>query len=41
MRRWKVDRTGMLLAVGTYVLSAVFGWALVGVLIAVWFGGAG
>jgi hypothetical protein len=37
--RWppRVDRTGFLLCVGTYVLSAVFGWALVGVMLALWF----
>ena len=37
--KWpRVDRTGMLLAVAVYTLSAVFGWALVGVLLVLWWG---
>jgi hypothetical protein len=34
----RLDRAGLMLAVGVYVLSAVFGWALVGVLLVLWWG---
>jgi hypothetical protein len=32
----RITEEGFLLAVGVYVLSAVLGWALVGVLVALW-----
>jgi hypothetical protein len=34
----KRDRGGLMLAIGVYVLSAVFGWAAIGVLLVLWWG---
>lgn len=34
----RLDRGGLMLAVAVYVLSAVFGWAVIGALIALWWG---
>ncbi len=34
----RLDRAGALLAVATYCIACVFGWALVGTLIALWWG---
>lgn len=34
--RGRLDRGGLMLAIAVYVLSAVFGWACIGVLIALW-----
>jgi hypothetical protein len=36
----RVDRTGALLAIAIYVLAATFGWAMVGALLALWWGRA-
>lgn len=35
----KLDRASVMIAIGVYVLSAVFGWAAVGAMIVLWFGG--
>jgi hypothetical protein len=32
----RIDHAGVMLAIGVYVLAAVFGWALVGALIVLW-----
>lgn len=33
-----IDTGGVLLAIGIYVMAVVLGWAMVGVLLALWWG---
>lgn len=35
----RLTRERLLLAVATYVIAAVFGWAMIGVLVTLWWGG--